>query len=588
MANVTINLNQTGNPTISDNSNISTILQTALNTIHTDGILTINFPSTKSTYYINSTIDVYSDTIIDFNGSVIKRSIVNENDMFNVGYRYSSIGVNSTVGYTGGGKNVTFKNANFEGNSTKAYNTTIGCHHVSNIKLLNCNYTDALNGESALKLFGCDDILVDNCVFTGFEPNGNKGYIQCIRLDSSTKESTSNTVYSDSTYDGLPTKNIVVQNCKFLPLYNSTKTILKHAPTPIGNHRFVKGMYFSGIKFLNNIVQDSSAYGNITNETINTSAWLRLYSVKANPTEENINFDKIGAIIQGNTFTSTLIEDLTLVNGIAKKPVNNSAIHFQSKSDVVDIKDIKLASNSAKQGIPQPSSDIQIINNRFVGFNSELINRPVVKIEGQTSNSEVVPYYNDLYAKDVLIIGNTFENCFNNIKAKENLANGISPANAISPDTISLSYVDNAMVTGNDYIDCRRGLYATDCKNIYMIGCFFTSVKYMPVSFNLVDSYEIKNLIIDSTCDGGIYTTNCSNGIIDRNNINEIGMVSSSFPAYIAVKESSNIKLSYNKLTNSTLASKKHKYGIYAYTNVTNISETSNTFSGFTTNVSIN
>jgi hypothetical protein len=430
---------------------------------------------------------------------------------------------------------------------------------------------------------------VNECTFTGFTPKAGFAYIQCIRIDGSTKESLNDLVgaIDSSTCDGLATKNVVVEGNSFLPTRDASQNVLKVAPNPIGSHRYVVGMNYSGIKFLNNVVEDCLAYGDISSTINNSGAWLRFYAVKADPLETNIDFQSVGALIQGNTFTSTTTEDLTLVSGYPKKPINNSIVYFQTKHDAVPISNVKLETNSATRQVPQASDDVEIFDNRFVGINSELSDRPIVCIKGIAGSTSATPVYGDTYSKNILIGGNHFKDCYNYAKRDANVVAGVSPAHAVSSDCISLTYVKNAMITGNDHNKCRRALYATLSSEIYLLSARCRDVEYLPVSINNIDNYEIRYVDVNSTCTGGFYTNACSNGKIEYNTISSVGIVSSTYMAFIAVKESSNININNNILTNSPTVSKQHTWGIRAYTNVLNVSQSSNTFSGFTTNVSI-
>jgi hypothetical protein len=120
------------------------------------------------------------------------------------------------------------------------------------VTIRNCTFTESVVSGHAIDLGGCSDILVENCWFFGFKSVVSREYVEAIQCDNSTAEGNGGI---DGAYDGLPTRNLTVQNCKFLPLtINGTKY---NAPNPLGAHARVEGQWFTNIKFLNNYVEDA-------------------------------------------------------------------------------------------------------------------------------------------------------------------------------------------------------------------------------------------------------------------------------------------------------------------------------------------
>ncbi len=197
-------------------------------------------------------------------------------------------------GYDGGIKNFSIEGGTVSGDYNR-YKQKLdkGCkfliHHGRYLTFKNVNFVEMAIGH-CLDFCGCSDILIDNCTFKGrydgIDPSNQ--YSECVQLDHSTHIGLG---YDDESQyeDGLPTSNVIIQDCKFLPILNSNGSMKYYAPCPIGNHTqmgkapnniIIRNNYFEG-------VHDISA----TDWASKFSGWIHFSTV----------FD---IIIEGNIFNN--------------------------------------------------------------------------------------------------------------------------------------------------------------------------------------------------------------------------------------------------------------------------------------------
>jgi hypothetical protein len=122
-------------------------------------------------------------------------------------------------------------------------------------------------------LGGCSDVSITNCWFFGQKITSQREYAEAIQIDHSIGEG-NGLIDHPSSYDGLPCRNITVENCKFLPL--TVDGITYPAPNPIGSHSRVVGKVFTNIKFKGNTVQDGMI---IPSDSLFAHGWLHFYHI---------------------------------------------------------------------------------------------------------------------------------------------------------------------------------------------------------------------------------------------------------------------------------------------------------------------
>lgn len=154
-------------------------------------------------------------------------------------------------GYSGGIHDVSWENISFDGGSAKAFTTQMV--HAKNITYRNCTFKEMQPTLGhVFDLDGSSNIKILNCSFIGrgSTVSENSSYKEAIQLDYAYYNGLSVRSYCDG-LDGLPTKNVTVKNCKFLPLMKNKK-LIDYAPIPIGSHSQLQGNGITDVKFTDN------------------------------------------------------------------------------------------------------------------------------------------------------------------------------------------------------------------------------------------------------------------------------------------------------------------------------------------------
>lgn len=440
----------------------------------------------------------------------------------------------TTTGYGSGGKNISI-----EGGIFKGYDNAISMSliRISNITVKNAMFYDCVYSGHVFDLMGCNNILIDNCIFQGFTPQDGRAYTEAIQVDCSTAAGAGVTVdkYCDL-YDGTPTKDLTIQNCKALPIKDERGNVLKVAPNLIGCHGYVENQYLKNIKIINNYIEDS--FGNT--DTLTTSgSWIRFYSIE-------------DLIIENNTFVSTLSNDGDCIS----LQVKNFGVKLESvgKLTLEDDDYVK---------IPQPCNNIKILNNTFKGFDNAVV-KAITRIAGQ--EYEGIKYY----MKNITIKDNTFEDCWNK---------DVEIGSASSGDNIHLAYCKNVTAKNNIHFNVRRSVYAKECNVLNVQGNIGTDVNYTPISINQSSNVNIiGNTFNNSTC--GVYLKDCNNTVVNSNTISASNYLSASTNDFvIGTSSSDNVVISNNTIANGS--EKVCTRAIYVYGGSSNINVQDNSIINF-------
>lgn len=271
-----------------------------------------------------------------------------------------------TKGYGGGAKNVRITGLTFEGRAIDVGTRralSLSLHHAQNLIIEDCRFLNCITSDHAIDLCGCDDVKILGCSFEGAFNMEGREYTEAIQIDSSAPEA----VTGFTNYDALPTKNVIVRDCKFTPSYKADGTVLNYAPNPIGNHGFTGGMYYEGIVFENNLVLDGWEQTGT-----NWRAWIHFYGTKDS---KFIN----------NRFINT-------------RGVKALALGFYASASGR----YNPTTAAAETGTPLPNKNIEIRGNLFQGFNNSAVTDGLVFAYGTEYNS--VTYYTENFT----VADNTF------------------------------------------------------------------------------------------------------------------------------------------------------------------------------------
>lgn len=289
------------------------------------------------------------------NVSVIatKGTIIRKNMNSISAYTFVTGRTRGTSGYGGSTKNNYIYGITFQGyaeSGTRYYANGLILNHSQDFHINDCEFRHCIFNGHALDLGGCDDILIENTDFIGCYNNAGKEYTEAIQIDSSTPTGTGSEYTG---LDALPTKNVTIRGCKFLPSVDLSGGYMP-APNPLGNHGHTAGKFYENILFEDNEVVDGP-----TSDGGGWRGWIHFYAVK-------------GLKILNNTFK--------LTKNINARPIGV----YVSGGGQYD--PVTLVSGS---GVPQISRDIVIEGNTFEGFKYDQ-QVEMIRMYGTTYNS--TPY----------------------------------------------------------------------------------------------------------------------------------------------------------------------------------------------------
>jgi len=166
---------------------------------------------TKGNYKITETLYFHSNTIIDLNGSSLRRYCSRPVLM--------SYATSATTKYNGV-NNVIIKNGTIEGMNGLGFGASNLCalFHANNITFENVTFLDCV-GSHCLDIVGCNNITVNNCKFLGYCSDGHD-FRESIQIDFAYAGGLPYYDSKSKTYDMTKCKNITISNCEF----NSSKS----------------------------------------------------------------------------------------------------------------------------------------------------------------------------------------------------------------------------------------------------------------------------------------------------------------------------------------------------------------------------
>lgn len=339
-------------------------IQAAVNAAAGGG--TVLFP--KGTYYMAGVVQMPSNVTLSGYGATVTKT--GASAPTSGGFFWVSSG--STPGYGAGAKNINVFGLRFLGSFTQGrVGAPFPMHHADNVLVRDCTFEQIMGGGHVFDLCGCRYVTIENCQFIGCDPAPDRLYTEAVQIDSSTARSMSITESSSASYDGLPTTDVIVRDCRFLPVTVGSTTY--RAPNPIGNHLMVNQRYLERILFENNYVQDAlvdtaSAY----------NGWIHFTGVR-------------NLTIRANTFVQT------------GTPVEVSAINIYRGAHSIAQAEVGNPSAPAElRTTPSPPTSIRVESNRFVNWNKAEAGGFLILVSGDTDNG---------FGARVDIVRNFFEDC---------------------------------------------------------------------------------------------------------------------------------------------------------------------------------
>ncbi|PTM23689.1 hypothetical protein DA798_03565 [Lactobacillus sp. PFC-70] len=198
--------------------------------------VTVNIPA--GAFMVNRPNISSNITFVGDNGAMFLGTTNEVNDRLNhsgSAFKYSNV------------YNVTWKNIIFRGidfNGTNVYRLTHSILSSHYITFNQCTFDQTEhNGGHCLDLGGSDHIYVNDSSFIGVgysttSLNKNNFYKEAIQTDYDYEGGVSADPGKDHVYTHLPTHDVFIDNCRFLPLYTdgSANILHKYGPQPVGTH----------------------------------------------------------------------------------------------------------------------------------------------------------------------------------------------------------------------------------------------------------------------------------------------------------------------------------------------------------------
>lgn len=293
----------TNNLTVNARSAIQKALDYCKNNASPADIHTVKIP--KGEYCVYSSLDVYGNTVIDLNSSVITRS-EDCSSIVRFGRKSETV-----YGYNGF-KNVTVKNGTFDARH-RGKGSLFRFAHASNVEINNITFKNTTDVNHLLTFAASENVRVLNCTFRDMKITEKLSKFNCeaLQIDILMER------YIDyPAYDGTRTRNVTVSGCSFI-----------NVPRGLGTHSGIAGYYFDNMVFKNN------TFKNITD-----------YAIKAvNYINSEISDNKITDC--GSGISCSAVTNGSLVNFYA--PLKSSDKIIRSYNVKISNNNISLKSNGA-------------------------------------------------------------------------------------------------------------------------------------------------------------------------------------------------------------------------------------------------
>ena len=226
----------------------TTAFTDAMRSIKNEGGGTLLIPPGQ--YHLPTHIQLCSNLVIKGEGAVLLK----KKDTPRPSYAFFSALSQGEIGYGGGVRNVRVSGLTFRGDFENNINVCgFALHHGQDIVIEDCHFIECQGTGHCIDMGGCKGVSIRRCRFLGFNQSSTEGYsrAECIQFDNSTPGGLSVTD-SVGSFDGLPTVDVVIEECSFEEL--TVGTTWYPAPNPMGSHSSIEGARASNIVFRGNTV----------------------------------------------------------------------------------------------------------------------------------------------------------------------------------------------------------------------------------------------------------------------------------------------------------------------------------------------
>lgn len=313
----------------SDTSSDRAAFQNALNEARNHGGRTVTITVPAGTYYMDSTIYIFSNTILSLDSNAIIKKTSGNSSIFltngaddrEYGWASSNLG-----GYTRS-KNITVQGGKWDCKvTTETSSNGLYFGHATNVTIKNTTIVNCTDVH-LIELTGCKDSLVENVTLSGYtrgtESVDSAKWKEALQLDYTTESSSS----FFGPYDNTTCQNIKIKNCK-----------ISKYPCAVGTHTRMGNYYHDSISISNcsfsNIdfrAIDLNNYKNflLSGNTI-TNIAKPIYIEKSTGTIKKCKIDGAdGTAIEIYENSAIILTGNTISNAssCAIKAVENSAIN---------------------------------------------------------------------------------------------------------------------------------------------------------------------------------------------------------------------------------------------------------------------
>ncbi|MBQ9673424.1 MAG: right-handed parallel beta-helix repeat-containing protein [Ruminococcus sp.] len=196
------------------------------------------------TFRINTTLNIYSNTYLEMDGTTLLRDYSDSVSMLKAGTKNIT-----ATGYEGYG-NITIHGGTFDGwdkQMTASTSNLVRFGHARNILIDSVTFTNDTSSHH-LELGACKDVTITNCKFTDQHlKSGDTAEHESIQIDALNE----NCFPLYDSYDGTSCRDLTIKNCEF---NNVTRGIGSHAVVLDDNS------YFDNIKISDNTFTNIDGY----------------------------------------------------------------------------------------------------------------------------------------------------------------------------------------------------------------------------------------------------------------------------------------------------------------------------------------
>lgn len=230
-----------------DKKSDSSAIQKALDQASEDQITVVTIPN--GTYYINKTLYIQSNTVIQLSkNAVIRRmdSALDKNMLRTTNSKHKS----GTIGGYNLAHDITVTGGTWDGgniNKAKSGTNLIYIGHSTNITINNATIKNCY-GAHAIELAGVKNGIVRNCKISGFRYGSDLFTSEAIQIDTCYKSKSEGKWAPGFKVDKTESRNIIIE-----------KNTITDYPRGVGVHHILKGHQVTNVTIRNNKFKRSSA-----------------------------------------------------------------------------------------------------------------------------------------------------------------------------------------------------------------------------------------------------------------------------------------------------------------------------------------